>query len=381
MIEQNISHGFEESKIALEKILETRKPSFVAIVCGKTSFEKTGAKNWLIPILSGTKNIIIDDFSPNPKADEFEKIRQEIPLDKVDLFIGVGGGSSMDMMKLLQIFQQLPADLSVADYMKNPVEPAGQLTESIAIPTTAGSGSEATSFAVVYVDKQKNSLDTKLVIPRNVFLIPELLKSLPASIRAATATDALSQAIESYWSSSSTEQSQKIAASAIKMLHENIVEYVAGNDETIPAILEGSFLAGKAIMLTRTTAPHAVSYCMTSYFGLPHGTAVGLTLGEFLCFNSLCTPEQCNDTRGCEHVKKTTLEIAKLLGANDENSARENWRKMLAKIGISYKLSDHNIPREKLHVLVEGASEPKRLANNPRSLTKPQLEKMLTEIF
>jgi alcohol dehydrogenase class IV len=177
------------------------------------------------------------------------------------------------MSKLLRFFNSYSGDIQHSNYNKQK-----GLVPLIAIPTTAGTGSEATHFAVLYKDKIKRSVAHDDVLPDVAIVYPPFTYNNPKYLTACTGFDALAQAIEAYWNVNATDESDEYALKAIRFLWKNLPEVVNNPTvETRNIVSEGSFWAGKAINITETTAPHAFSYPFTSYYGMPHGHAVSMT--------------------------------------------------------------------------------------------------------
>ena len=148
----------------------------------------------------------------------------------------------------------------------------------LAIPATAGTGSEATSIAVMYVEGKKHSLDHPALLPEAVILDPDLLASLPLYHKKSCALDALCQGIESYWARKATEDSQVDAFLAFTGVLDNLRPYLAGDPGAAAEIQFAAYRSGCAIAVSRTTAAHALSYRLTTRYGLAHGHACMLTL-------------------------------------------------------------------------------------------------------
>ena len=156
----------------------------------------------------------------------------------------------------------------------------GLLPPLVCIPTTAGTGSEATHFAVIYVDGKKKSIASQQLLPDVVILDPQLTDNMPAYVSACSGFDALCQA--TYWSRAATPLSQLYAALTIKVLIVELPQAVNSNSRLVRDKMQmAANWAGKAINISKTTAPHAMSYVITQEFGIPHGHAVALTLGKF----------------------------------------------------------------------------------------------------
>ncbi|MBT8043488.1 MAG: iron-containing alcohol dehydrogenase, partial [Verrucomicrobiae bacterium] len=139
-----------------------------------------------------------------------------------------------------------------------------------------------------------------------------------------------------------------------------------------------SHLAGQAINLTRTTAPHAVSYALTSFFGISHGHAVGVLLPKFLCYNQGVTEADCLDPRGVKWVKKTLSDITKLLGFDSAENLTDAIITLFQSIGLETNLQTLGVDSaEKRNIIIKHGFNPERVNNNPRQLTKAALRSML----
>lgn len=253
----------------------------------------------------------------------------------------------------------------------------------IAIPTTAGSGSEATYFIVYYIGKEKQSEGTpNVTLPDYSISDPQFTISLPAQITASTGMDALSQAIESYWSVNSTSQSRQFSQKAINLLLKNLEQAV--NTPSLNSrenVMRAANLAGKAINITKTTAPHSISYPITSYFQIPHGHAVALTLGEMLIYNSNVNEEDCLDKRGKEYVKATIQEINNMLGVSASIQARGKIQALMNQIGLETKLSKLGFNSRDIGLIIEKGFNLDRIKGNPRRLTRKGLRFLLNSIY
>lgn len=277
--EQVISkyNGLDENISALvnAKQLENN----ILIVCGKNSFRKCGAENIIKQRLDKNKIFYFKEFDKNPKIKDAKvgaKLAREL---NVTLILAIGGGSSIDTAKLIKTFMHNEGleEAIARGLAKNIKIPDVEL---LAIPTTAGSGSESTHFAVVYIGDDKYSIANPNIMPDTVILDGSLIKTGSKYLKACNVLDALSQAIESAWSVNSTSLSRSYSYKAIPLIMKYGSEYVAGNcqDEMLQEVIKASNYAGKAINISKTTAPHAWSYAFTSKYGIPHGHAVWLTL-------------------------------------------------------------------------------------------------------
>jgi len=146
-------------------------------------------------------------------------------------------------------------------------------------------------------------------------------------------------------------------------------------------MLRASNLAGKSIRITKTTTCHSVSYPITSYFGIPHGHAVGLTLAEMLVYNSEVTEEGCNDSRGAEYVKRTIGELVEMFGEKDIKKTHERIENLMMFIGLEPRLSKLGIGEKDKKIIIQKGFKLERVKNNPRVLTQDGLKNILEHIY
>jgi alcohol dehydrogenase len=365
----------------LKNILKKEKPKNVFLVTGKSSYIKSGAKKAMDALLSNLKVIHFDDFETNPKIEDINKGIKIFQQEKPDIIVAIGGGSVIDVAKSINSLSVQPGKSE--DYIKGtkPLERIGK--PLVAVPTTAGSGSESTHFAVVYINKEKFSLAHPSILPKHIILDPQLTFNLPAPITAATGIDALGQAIESYWSTGATRQSKLFARKAIKLIINNLDQAVNNNNKNARlAMCKASNLAGKAINISKTTACHAISYPLTSYFGIPHGHAVGLTLVSMLIFNSQVKKNDVSDSRGLRYVKRTIRDLTKIIGTNDPITAAKTINDIIKAVNLETKLSKLDIKADKdIDLIIKNGFNPQRVKNNPRVLTQSSLLRLLKKLM
>jgi len=233
------------------------------------------------------------------------------------------------------------------------------------------------------IGKTKYSLaHQEWMLPAYVFLDPMLTLNLPKYITASTGIDALCQAVESYWSAQSTEESKEYARKAITMVLENLEPAVNNPSlQNREAMLVAANLAGKAINISKTTACHSVSYPLTSYFGVSHGHACALTLAEMCLYNSDVTDNDCLDKRGTVYVKSILSELCGLFEVENSEEMQHKIDQLMDKIGLSRKLQDLRIYTPEHHdIIVANGFNPERVKNNPRELTEEALRDILRKI-
>lgn len=298
---------------------------------------------------AGVPYRLFSGFSPNPTYEEVTAGVRAFQAGGCDSLLSYGGGSAIDVAKCVKVFAAMPTGAEeryaegLYDYSPYP---------HVAVPTTAGTGSESTHFAVCYVDGRKVSVSHDCLMPEAAVLDPTLLATLPAAQRGATFMDALSQAIESHWSAGSTDASRAYSAEALRVLNGCAEAWLGGDAGAAWDALRGSDLAGQAINLSKTTAPHAMSYGLTKRAGIPHGHAVALCLPA--CWEILIE-------RGNTGTLERLGEIAGALGCDGPEAALGRYREVFALTGLAPSVPG---TREDVEALA-AAVDPDRLGNFP----------------
>ena len=365
----------------LEKILKKNNFRKIFLITGRKSFKNTYIKKIIFDILEEYDFYHFNDYTINPKVEDIKKGLDLFRKEKCDVIVAIGGGSVIDIGKCISLFSTNQGNIE--DFILKKVKIKQRGIPLIRIPTTAGSGSEATHFAVVYIGKIKYSLaEPKYMQPQFVIVDAQFTLSLPNNVSAVSGMDAFCQAIESYWNINSTRKSKKYAKKAIGLIINNILKVVKNPDKKsrFNMSLAANF-AGKAINITKTTACHAISYPITSFFNVPHGHAVALSLPSMIVFNSEVSRKDILDPRGIKYVKKTMKEIISMIGATTFNEAKELITQLMEDIGLETKLKNLGIKTEEdINLIIKNGFNPDRVKNNPRKLTEAELRKILEEI-
>lgn len=350
--------------LELQTTLMHFKKHKVFLVTGKKSFESCGAKlqlQWLFDAYNVTH---FHDFQTNPDSNDVIKGVQLFNHAKSEIIVSVGGGSVIDMAKLINYYHKAEIKLIEESYIKinNP-----ELATHISLPTTAGSGAEATHFAVMYIGNTKFSISHPKLIPDYSIIDPELHCSQTPYQKAVSGADALAQAIESFWSVQSTEESRLYSKKALELVWNNLPDVVHKGDKLSHLKLAvGANLAGRAINIAKTTAPHALAYGFTKYAGLPHGHSVALTLPYFLKINSQINNRNCNDPRGTKHIDSIFEKIKNILKTNNSEHALKDFFNI---INLDVDTSSLNLSKEILLTIIENINS-QRLTNNPLKFNK-----------
>ena len=279
-------NSVENSKISdFKKLLDKKKNQKIFLITGKNSFYKSKANKFF----RFSKDKVIKYYFKVTKLPEFKElsvILKEVEKFKPDIILAIGGGAVIDYAKIVSIIdyrmlKNLKFKLvNYENISKRKIYPL------VAVPTTAGAGAEVTSNAVIYINKIKYSVENSLLIPEYFFLFSNLIISNPFDLKSSAGFDAIAQGVESLISMKSNKSSVSFAKKSLKLSLNNYLSFLhKPNNENSKNMLFASHLAGKAINISKTTGPHAVSYPFSAMFGLDHGHAVSLTIEKFLLFN------------------------------------------------------------------------------------------------
>ena len=362
-------------KNSLENIkflIKEKKVKKILVFAGKTSFKKSGAEEQLKKILKSVNYKLVFKNLAIPDIYELENFITEINKFFPDLIIAVGGGAVLDLAKISNnLFNEKNLKEKI---IKNTYKIFKNFCPLIAIPTTAGSGSEATSNAVIYVNKVKYSIEGNLIKPNYIIIDPYLILSTPISIAAASGMDAIAQALESLLSKKSTLKSVQFSKSSLELSLKSFENHINKKSfETSYKMSMAALNAGKAINISKTTAPHALSYPFTSYFGVKHGHAVSLTLSDFLKYN-FKNLKYSNVSFNLQERFKVIFSIFKVHSINE---LEEKLKKIAANVGLTLELRDLNISKKSDISLILKNINAQRLANNPVEINISEIEKIL----
>lgn len=351
------------------------------LVCGHSSFEASGADRIVGPLERTAEVARWSDFQPNAAADDLLEGLRLVDRTAPEVIIGVGGGSAMDLAKLLCGFDgithegELQAAITSGDHLQK------RRRGLILAPTTSGSGSEATHFSTVYIGDEKYSVAGNGLRPDVIILDPKLSMSASPYQKATSGIDAVAQAIESMWAAGATRASRRFARRALRHLLPNIEEFVhEPSGSTATAMSTGSHLAGRAIDISRTTAAHALSYSITQRYGISHGHAVALSLGGFLEAHdepALSTLQPGVDPDRHAEVMK---QIFDHLGAANGVEARRRLLDLMGRIGLDAGLSTIGISTLEDRADLAASVNPERLNNNPVLFDNPALLALLDSV-
>jgi len=319
----------------LSTLLRDQKTLFIV-----SSRLKPKIKEWF-PTIENLSVLIHDD--KNTEESKIVEKTKVIDDYNPDYVVSIGGGTIIDFSKCL------------IDYSKT-------LTKHIAVPTTCGTGSESTKFAVYYRDKIKQSLNKNKLLPEIAILDYSLLLDLPYDVLVSSVLDAFAQSIESFWSKKSTNASKLYSTKALEIIFPILTNGLVKNAENLKKLHKASNLAGRAINITTTTAAHALSYNLTQLYGIPHGVAVSMTLPYIWELHG-------ENVKGFDNLMKPINSIA---GVGNTKEMVSKVKQIFRKLDI---WGDYKVSIKDMNFLI-GNVNLERLSNNPYAISKEEIEKI-----
>jgi alcohol dehydrogenase class IV len=297
----------------------------------------------------------INNLPAEPTTYEAQEVFEQVDEWKPDLLIGFGGGSVIDIAKLISVMSK---DTSV----NNLIDDAGlakKRIDTLIIPTTCGTGAEATPNSIVLIPEKdlKFGIVSGEMLPNYVILDPETIRELPQKLIAYTGTDALCHALECYTSNKANQLSDLFSLEAIRLIHDNLLEsYKTDSMVARGNMLLASFYAGIAIASAGTTAVHALSYPLGGKYRIPHGLSNAILLVPVFEENF-------------ETIETELEEIYDYINPLDGKDSKAQWvldwlRELLEEINIPSNLVEFNIGEEDLYYLAEAALSVQRLLRN-----------------
>ncbi len=317
---------------------------------------------------------LFDRVEPDPAIEVMEECLETARRETADCMIGLGGGSSLDIAKVVSVRLTNPGTVDEffgIDLIPNPGVPL------ILVPTTAGTGSEVTPVAILSDtrEKLKKGIVSPHLLPKSALLDPELTIGLPPAVTAFTGMDAMIHAIEAYTSVNANGLTDHLAFRAMELTAGNIrTAYARGEDlHARSKMLEGSLLAGMAFANAGVTAVHAFAYPLGGEFHhIPHGLANAVMLPHVLRFNMLGNLPKFADVASALGVAAGEL--------TDRQAAEEGLKvidELMADLEIPLRLRDLQVPEQAIPGMAQGVMKVTRLlANNPRRITLQDAERI-----
>ncbi len=353
---------------AIEKLPENVPHMKKAVVVTGRSFaRRTGLCDRIEAILrkAGAAEVHFASASPNPSVSEVESIGKLAREAKAELMIGLGGGSAMDAAKAAAVLatngRPLMELFPVHEFDNAPLP-------LVCIPTTAGTGSETTQYAIINNDEgtDKLNLNGPRTFPILALLDPELSVTMPKDITADTGLDALSHAIEGYVSRRSQPLSDCLALESIRVVREYLPRAVEnGRDlDARAAMLYAAAVAGMVIAQTGTTALHAFGYYLTLHYGVPHGRANGALLGQYLRFVEKSSPEKMKI-------------VYSVFGA--EKKGHEAFLDFVESLGVPTQLRAYGVKEDDLGAFRDYVIANRNVPRTPGKVEPDDIDRLLSE--
>jgi len=312
----------------------------------------------------GLAPIVFDAVEENPTTDHVDRGTEAARAHETDGLVGIGGGSAMDVAKGINFIFSHGGRME--DYWGRGLA-TGAMLPSIGMPTTAGTGSEAQSFALIarVDDHRKMACGADGARFRTVLLDPELLDTVPRKVAVAAGLDAVSHAVESHVSTAANPISRLYSAAAWRWLSESLPAYLegAGDPAAAGAMLLGAHLSGAAIECSMLGAAHACANPLTARFGMTHGLAVAVLLPHVVRYNAAAAAEHYED----------------LFGDGDDPATR--LAALLSQGGVSERLREHGIEREALGDMATDAATQWTARFNPRPVGAAELLQIYEDAY
>ena len=333
---------------------------------------KIGLLSGVLPTLSsaGIAVEVFDQVEADPPESVVLAAVEQAKAMQAELIIGFGGGSSMDVAKLVALLAHPSCSQTLQD-IYGVGNARGQRLPLIQVPTTAGTGSEVTQIAIITTGATtKMGVVSPILLPDLALLDADLTLGLPAHVTAATGIDAMVHAIEAYTSKlKKNPLSDMLAREALRLLAGNLDAVVqdGGNREARQAMLLGALLAGQAFANAPVAAVHALAYPLGGHFHIPHGLSNALVLPTVVEFNAPAAAPL--------YAELAPLIVGPGLVAGDTDSLTAQMISALAELsprcGLPSRLRDAGVPKDALEMLAKDAMLQQRLlVNNPREVTE-----------
>lgn len=356
----------------LPDIVRTMRPKRLLIVTGRNIYAKTRIISSITKKLKGYRIKICADVTSNPDIEQVEMVIGVIRRFRADAVIGIGGGSVLDLAKasarLWRVTGNIRRYFLKARIIKDPGLPM------IAIPTTAGTSSEVTPFSVItFPEKQtKITLHDEQSYPCIAVVDPDLMLTAPGHVIASSGLDVLSHAFEAFWNKRSTPITDLYAVRSIQLVFAHLKNAFAGPRPVRIVALEkmalAALCAGYAFSQTKTTGPHAISYPLTTLFGIPHGLACSLTLAEFFQYNARSLKPKMHLLKDAVHDDRPARIAGKI-------------KRLMRSVGCKTRLRDYGITVKDIPVILKQAYLPEKFKGNPRTITRHCLKRIIRTVL
>jgi len=352
-----------KSNLNLLKFFNKSKNKKILIISGKKSFPREVLRE----VLNRNNIYIYLKKNKDPEFKEFQVLRKLFLKLNPDIILGIGGGSVLDLSKVLFASRNIKKSNDI--FKKKLSTLYKDKKEIVLLPTTAGSGAEATNFSVMYLRKKKFSI-SYTIKKKKIFLISDLVINNPKKTKGPSATDTLCQSVESILSINANLRSFSYAKKSLNLFLRNYKNYFKSpNSYNSSQMQLASYYSGKAINISKTTGPHALSYYLSTNHNVPHGYAVSIFLVKFLFFNY-------NFMGNNKILKKKFILIFKIFNVRNLKSLMKKIQEIF-KILYNGKNINNILKRVNKKKLIKSVNI-QRLKNNPIEVKKSDLVKIVS---
>jgi alcohol dehydrogenase len=314
---------------------------------------------------AGIRSDSFTETEANPSIETVEKATNAYKESGADFIVALGGGSPMDVAKAVGVVAKYGGN--IADYEGGGKVP-GDIVPIIAVPTTAGTGSEVTAFSVItdHARNYKLTVFSYKLIPSYAILDADLITTVPKSVAAACGVDALVHALEAYISTAASPFSDAMAEKALEMIGGNIRRYVANrsDEEAAQNMLAGSLFAGIAFSWARLGNVHAMSHPVSAYFNVPHGVANAILLPTVVEYNALA------DNGKYFKLYNYISEVPAKKEEFKPQMLAALLKELNKSLEIPASLSEAGVTKDKFEAMAADAMKSGNIMVNPRSTTK-----------
>ena len=339
------------------------------LVVATASMKRQGVVEQISKLLGRGRTVEYASVSPYPTASTVDEAVDAFRRERCGVVVGIGGGSVLDVAKSVAVLQANPH--RTRDYLTGRATLEKPGSPFVAIPTTAGTGSEVTPWATIWDMERgrKRSLEHRWMFATTALVDPTLTSTLSAEQTALTGMDALTQAVEAYWSRNSQPISDIYALEAVRKISRNLrAAFSDGGLQARSAMAEGSLLSGLAFSNTKTTICHSLSYPMTARFGMPHGQAVSITLPGFLLWNA-------------DAISAKLPALLQAFGARDPADAANRIRGLMADVGLATEFRSLGLGKTEIDLVLDEGFYADRASFNPTPVGIDDARKILFEIL
>lgn len=327
---------------------------------------------------AGAKVLVVGTIPPEPEDRQVLEIYRQVAEHDTQLLVAIGGGSVMDTTKMVAVLLRNPDYASNLTDQSKIIHPG---VPSIMVPTSAGTGSEATPNSIVVIPEKKLKVGVvhPLFLPTTVILDPQMTKSLPPAVTAATGLDAFCHAIETFISKKGNPLCSLFALEGIRLVSANLRRaYHDGNDlEAREQMLLAAFYGGVAISSSSTVAVHALSYPLGGSYRIAHGISNAILLPLVMEYNMDAIPDKVLPIAAAMGIDTTGLSIAE---AGDAVVAA--IYQLCRDVGIPDSLVPFGISEQDIEFLTDSASEVRRLLDqNPKEMSKEDIRAIYRKLL